>query len=70
MTCKTPYGMTHEQWAKIVDAMIEAFKLIIIEEPTNFNSSKKERYYTSKNRQKKIRYGLHLFIKYYHNLWY
>lgn len=70
MTCGTPVGMTHEQWEEIVNSMIEAFKLMIIEDNESWNLSKKERYYHSKNRTKKINHGLRMFIKYYHNLWY
>jgi len=68
----TPCGMTHEQWLRIVDAMIEAFKLMIVEEDYSerWLLSKKEQYYLSKNQQKKINFGLKMFIKYYHNLWY
>lgn len=71
MTCVTPYGMTHEKWEKIVNSMIEAFRLMIVEDKEcNGSMSKKEQYYHSKNRMKKINYGLRMFIKYYHNLWY
>ena len=70
--CGTPCGMTHEQWIRIIDAMIEAFKLMIIEEDNSdrWLLSKKEQHYLSKNKQKKINFGLRMFIKYYHNLWY
>lgn len=52
--------------------MIEAFKLMIVEEDNSdrWLLSKKEQYYLSKNKQKKINFGLRMFIKYYHNLWY
>ena len=40
--------------------MIEAFKLQI--ENDNYNE-------ISKNRQKKINYGMRLFVKYYNHLW-
>ena len=52
--------------------MIEAFKLMIIDEDTSENwiLTKKERHIKSKNREKKINYGMRLFIKYYHHLWY
>ena len=70
--CGTPCGMTHEQWIRIVDAMIEAFKLMIVEEDYSdrWLLSKKEQHHLSKNKQKKINFGLKMFIKYYHNLWY
>ena len=71
MTCGTPMGMTHEKWEEIVKSMIEAFRLMIIDEDKyKWQKTKKERYYMSKNRQKKINYGLRMFIKYYHCLWY
>lgn len=71
MTCGTPAGLTQEKWEEIVNSMIEAFKLMIIEEDKErWLLSDRERKQLSKNRQKKINYGLRLFIKYYHNLWY
>jgi hypothetical protein len=63
--------MTHEQWEGIVNSMIEAFKLMIVEDnESRWLMTKKEQYYHSKNRRKKINHGLRMFIKYYHNLWY
>lgn len=70
MTCGTPVGMTHEQWEGIVNSMIEAFKLMIVEDNESWTLTEKERKYHSKNRSKKINHGLRMFIKYYHNLWY
>ena len=71
MTCGTPCGMTHEQWEGIVNSMIEAFKLMIVEDnESKWLMTKKEQYHHSKNRMKKINHGLRMFIKYYHNLWY
>ena len=35
MNCSTPVGLEHEQWQEIVNSMIEAFKLMIVEESTN-----------------------------------
>ena len=70
MTCGTPCGMTHEQWEGIVNSMIEAFKLMIVEDNESWTLTDKERRYRSKNRRKKINHGLRMFIKYYHNLWY
>ena len=55
-----PSSMTFEEWKSIIDKMIEAFKLQITE---------KNSYEISKNKQKKINYGMRLFIKYYNNLW-
>ena len=68
--CGTPIGLTHKKWIEIVDAMIEAFKLMLVEDTNPQTRSKKEQYYFSKNRRKKINYGLRLFIKYFNNLWY
>ena len=68
--CGTPIGLTHEKWIEIVDAMIEAFKLMLVEDTNPQTRSRKEQYYFSKNRRKKINYGLRLFIKYFNNLWY
>ena len=56
-----PSFMTFEQWKSIIDKMIEAFKLQI----TTDNE-----WNVSKNKQKKINYGMRLFIKYYNHLWY
>lgn len=67
-----PAGMSFEKWKEILDKMIEAFRLMILqEEYTNISlvQTKKEKD-LSKNKEKKIRYGLKLFIKYYHNLWF
>lgn len=66
----TPVGLTHEKWVEIVDLMIEAFKLMIVEDTNSLTRNRKEQYYFSKNKRKKINYGLKLFIKYFHNLWY
>ena len=72
MTCGTPCGLTHEKWEEIVNAMIEAFRLLIVEEnySERWTMSEQEWKHKSKNRQKKINYGLRMFIKYYSNLWY
>ena len=72
MTCGTPCGLTHEKWEEIVNAMIEAFRLLIVEEDYSerWTMSEQEWRHKSKNKQKKINYGLRMFIKYYSNLWY
>lgn len=57
-----PGFMTFEQWQDTLDKMIEAFKLQLEEEVKLIMPSK--------NRQKKINYGMRLFIKYYNYLWY
>lgn len=59
-----PGNMSEEKWNKILDDMIIAFKLLIEKDETGYHSIE------SKNRQKKIRYGLRLFIKYLYDLWY
>lgn len=59
-----PGNMSEEKWNKILDDMIIAFKLLIEKDETDYHSIE------SKNRQKKIRYGLRLFIKYLYDLWY
>lgn len=40
--CGTPIGLTHEKWIEIVDAMIEAFKLMLIEDTNPQTRSRKE----------------------------
>ena len=68
-----PAYMTFEQWKDIIDKMIEAFKLQILEDNTwdRFQyPNEAEKVKASKNRQKKINYGMRLFIKYYNHLWY
>lgn len=68
-----PNGFTEEKWKDTIDKMIEAFKLIITEDQSfqeSMHLNIKKRNIISKNRQKKINYGLKLFVKYYRNLWY
>lgn len=55
-----PGYMTFEEWKNIIDKMIEAFRLQIITD---------NEWNISKNKQKKINYGMRLFIKYYNHLW-
>ena len=55
-----PSGMTEQQWNKCLDDMITAFKLLIQNDSN----------YKSKNRNKKIKYGLRLFAKHFTDLWY
>ena len=59
-----PGNMTWKQWNKCLDDMITAFKLLI--EKENYNLTKIQ----SKNKEKKIKYGLRLFAKYFNTLWY
>ena len=60
---------SQEKWIEILDAMIEAFKLLITED-NGWEPDDKKRKQLSKNKQKKINFGLRMFIKYYHCLWY
>lgn len=71
--CGYPGNMTFEQWKDVVDKMIEAFELLIkADERTDdsFLLGNEQGKRLSKNRQKKINYGMRLFIKYYGHLWY
>lgn len=64
-----PGRLTAEKWDEILDIMIEGFKLYL--QSDNYDEVKpKERHYISKNREKKIKYGMRLFIKYFGDLWY
>lgn len=66
-----PMNMTEEEWQDILNKMIKAFKLYCIkDEPQDLTMSDAERLNISKNRRKQINYGMRLFIKYFHNLWY
>ena len=53
-----PCDFEPEEWEATIGKMIEAFKLIITQDNC------------SKNKQKKIRYGLRLFAKYFKHLWF
>ena len=60
-----PGNMTWKQWNKCLDDMITAFRLLVEEDKiTDYKSMQ------SKNREKKINYGLRLFAKYIRSLWY
>lgn len=59
-----PGGMTQEQWDRYLNDMIVAFELLVKKE--NYNLTKIQ----SKNKEKKIKYGLRLFAKYFNSLWY
>lgn len=64
-----PGNMTFEQWEKIIDDMITAFRLLLTEEESYSiwdDEGKKQ----SKRRQRKINKGMRYFIKYYNHLWY
>ena len=53
-----PAGMTQEQWDKILNAMIEGFKLSLTVDRPKIKQ------------RKKIEKGRLLFARYYNNLWY
>ena len=60
-----PGDMTWKQWNKCLDDMITAFRLLVEEDKiTDYKSVQ------SKNREKKINYGLRLFAKHMRSLWY
>ena len=60
-----PGNMTWKQWNKCLDDMITAFRLLVEEDKiTDYKSVQ------SKNREKKINYGLRLFAKHMRYLWY
>lgn len=60
-----PENMTWKQWNKCLDDMITAFRLLVEEDKiTDYKSVQ------SKNREKKINYGLRLFAKHMRSLWY
>ena len=67
-----PAYMTFEQWSDIINKMIIAFRLYITDEekPDRLLTSETEYKKLSKNRQKKMNYGMKLFIKYFGHLWY
>lgn len=66
----SPGYMEPEKWAAIIDKMIEAFKLYIIEDGSYKCNNEVQRRIISKNRKKKINYGMKLFVKYFGDLWY
>ena len=58
-----PGNMTWKQWNKCLDDMITAFRLLVEEDKiTDYKSVQ------SKNREKKINYGLRLFAKHMRSL--
>lgn len=58
-------NMTEKQWNKCLNDMITAFRLLVEEDKiTDYKSMK------SKNKEKKINYGLRLFAKHFRALWY
>ena len=60
-----PGNMTWKQWNKCLDDMITAFRLLVEEDKIIDYKSVQ-----SKNREKKINYGLRLFAKHMRSLWY
>lgn len=68
---KKEYGdRAEEKWEEILDDMIEAFKLQILEDKSYKENNDKKRHILSRNRAKKINKGMRYFIKYYNCLWY
>lgn len=55
-----PVSMSFEQWSDIIDKMIKGFELYV----------KRDESTLSKNQIKQMNYGMRLFIKYFHDLWY
>ena len=66
--CGHPLYVTEEQWEKILDKMIKAFRLYIEPDETDYTKSEEEKKQISKNKQKQITYGMKLFIKYFSGL--
>jgi len=64
-----PAYLTFEQWEDILNKMIKAFRLYIQKDDYKSDSIE-ERKRVSKNKQKQIKYGMQLFIKYFHDLWF
>ena len=56
-----PGNLSKEQWDNILNKMIEGFRLLI---------TRKEDDIPSKTKEKKIKYGIRLFAKYFSALWY
>ena len=56
-----PGNLSEQQWDNILNKMIEGFRLLITEEKDDI---------PSKTREKKIKYGIRLFAKYFSALWY
>lgn len=55
----SPSYMTFEQWSDIINKIIKGFYLYLTED-----------YKLSKNKEKQMKYGMKLFIKYFPGLWY
>ena len=56
-----PGNLSEEQWNNILNKMIEGFRLLI---------TRKKDDIPSKTKEKKIKYGIRLFAKYFSALWY
>jgi hypothetical protein len=65
-------NMELDKWKSIIQKMINGFKLYLIDESqiTDLSKSTKEWQKLSKNKQKQIKYGMRLFIKYFGHLLY
>lgn len=64
-----PVNMTFEKWKEIVDTMIMGFELKLKGYDDIPYHSQDEYKQLTKNRTKKINYGLRLFAKYFNDLW-
>lgn len=68
-----PKGQGYDRWCKIIDRMIESFRMLIKydeEAPDILEYSDKERWKKDIVKyNKKINYGLRLFAKYFSDLW-
>lgn len=66
-----PANITFEKWKEIVNTIIKAFELMLVEDDTwsDLTKTNEEKIKISKSRQKKISYGLRLFAKYFNDFW-
>ena len=66
-----PCDLTFEKWKEYIDKMIEAFELILTDkDELNINELGMEEFkIQSKRRNKKISFGLKLYVKYFNALW-
>lgn len=66
-----PCTLTFEKWKEYIDKMIDAFELIITDkdEPDICKVGNEEFKRLSKRRNKRINFGLRLYVKYFNDLW-